>query len=83
MELVKPQMRLERRVELRLAAQRLLPPKIAAKSDRKPFVRYIESSMTSHSLSWACSLGLAEDPVLASGHACTTAAAFSQGLVTR
>ena len=42
MELVRPQMRLERRVELRLAAQRLLPPKIAAKSDRKPFVRYIE-----------------------------------------
>jgi len=75
-------MRLERRVELQLAA-RVSCFQIAAKSDRKPFVRYIESSMTSHSLSWACSLSLAEDLVLASGQACMTAAAFSQVLVTR
>jgi hypothetical protein len=80
-ELVRPQMRLERRVELQLAAR--VSSSNAAKSDREPFVRYIESSMTSHSLSWACSLSLAEDPVLASGQACTTAAAFSQVLVTR
>jgi hypothetical protein len=74
-------MRLERKVELQLAAR--VSSSNAAKSDRKPFVRYIESSMTSHSLSWACSLSLAEDPVLASGQACTTAAAFSQVRVTR
>jgi hypothetical protein len=36
-------MRLERRVELQLAAR--VSSSNAAKSDRKPFVRYIESSI--------------------------------------